>query len=186
MTFFDVERIDTAKRTISSIEGDAIEYDLPIVIPPFVGANIAYSPADVVDADRFIKTDKETLHVKGFDTVFAIGDGTNIPVSKAGVEAHLEAQVVARQLAGVAKTFDGRTSCPVDLGDGRGTFVIGSYDAPVVKLRPNRVYRLMKMMFGWTYWITLSGLMDPMINLYFLLTKPRPRAAPRRPKVQQA
>jgi sulfide:quinone oxidoreductase len=186
MTFFDVERIDTAKRTIFSIEGDAIEYDLPIVIPPFVGANIAYSPADVVDADRFIKTDKETLHVKGFDTVFAIGDGTNIPVSKAGVEAHLEAQVVARQLAGVAKTFDGRTSCPVDLGDGRGTFVIGSYDAPVVKLRPNRVYRLMKMMFGWTYWITLSGLMDPMINLYFLLTKPRPRAAPRRPKVQQA
>ena len=185
LPFFDVDSIDTSKRTISSIEGDVVEYDLPIVIPPFAGAKIAYEPADAVDADRFIKTDKETLHVDGFDSVFAIGDATNIPTSKAGVEAHLEAQVVARQLAGVAATFDGRTNCPVDLGDGRGTFVIGSFTAPVVKMRPNRLYHLMKMMFGWTYWLTLSGLLDPMLDVYFMLTKPRSRTALRNPKIQQ-
>jgi sulfide:quinone oxidoreductase len=176
MTFFDVDRIDTAKQTITSIEGDTITYDLPIIIPPFVGANIAYQPADVLDPDRFIKTDKETLLVKGFDNAFAIGDGTNIPTSKAGVEAHLEAQIVVKRLNGISATFNGRTHCPMDLGDGRGTFVIGSFDAPVVKLRPHRLYHLMKMMFGMSYWLTLKGWLDPMIDIYFWLTKPRATA----------
>ena len=177
MPFFDVDRIDTAKRTIVSIEGDTIEYDLPIVIPAFVGAKIAYEPADVVDADRFIKTDKETLHVKGFDSVFAIGDATNIPTSKAGIEAHLELQVVAKQLAGIAAKFDGRTNCPVDLGDGRGTFVIGSFTAPVVKRHPSHLDHLMKIMIGRFYWISLSGILDPIFDTYFMMTKPRPRVA---------
>jgi sulfide:quinone oxidoreductase len=186
MTFFDVDRIDPAKRTITSIEGDTIEYDLPIVIPPFVGANIAYEPASVLDPDRFIITDKETLHVKGFDSAYAIGDGTTVPTSKAGVGAHLEAGIVARQLAGVAATFDGRTHCPVDLGDGTGTFVIGSFTAPVVKKRPSRFNHLMKIMFGWFYWITLSGLLDPMLDLFFMLTKPPSRPAVKGSKTQQA
>ena len=185
MPFFDVDKIDTDARTITSIEGDTIKYDLPIVIPPFAGADIAYEPAAVVDADRFVITDKETLRVKGFDLVYAIGDGTNIPTSKAGVEAHLEAQVVAARLSGKEARFDGRTNCPFDLGDGRGTFVIGSFAAPVTKLRPNRVYHLMKMMFGWSYWLTLSGWLDPMIAIFFWLTKPRPRTASAGAKARQ-
>ena len=184
--FFDLDRIDPTNRTISSIEGDTITYDLPIIVPPFAGAKIEYEPADVLDADRFIITDKDTLHVKGFDSAFAIGDATTVPTSKAGVGAHLEAQVVAKQLGGRAATFDGRTNCPLDLGDGRGTFVIGSFTAPVMKIRPNRLYHLMKMMFGWTYWLTLSGLLDPMLDLYFLFTKPRRRTALKRPEIKQA
>lgn len=175
MPFFDVDKIDTQTRTISSIEGDNIQYDLPIVIPPFVGAAIAFEPGDVVDADRFLVTDKESLRVKGFDSVFAIGDGTNIPTSKAGIEAHLEAQVVAAQLAGKPARFDGRTNCPFDLGDGRGTFVVGSFTAPVMKIRPSRINHMMKMMFGWSYWMMLSGWLDPMVDLFFWLTKPPPR-----------
>lgn len=182
--FFDVDRIDPVKRTITSIEGDTIQYDLPIVIPPFVGARIAYEPNDIVDPDGFINTDKETLRVKGFESAFAIGDGNNVPTSKAGVEAHLEAQVVAKELAGHAATFDGRTNCPVDLADGRGTFVVGSFAAPVMKIKPNRLYHLMKMMFGWSYWMTLGGLLDWMIDFFFWLTKPRPRAAAKISKIK--
>ena len=177
MPFFDVDRIDTAERTIHSIEGDAIKYDLPIVIPPFVGAKIAYEPANVLDPDRFIITDKETLRVKGFDSAFAIGDATNIPTSKAGIEAHLEAHVVARQLSGRAAKFDGRTNCPMDLGDGRGTFVIGSFAAPVVKVRPSRINHLMKILIGWFYWISLRGTLDPIFDSYFAMTRPRPLPA---------
>lgn len=186
MTFFDVDRIDPAKRTISSIEGDTIEYDLPIVIPQFVGANIAYEPASVLDPDRFIITDKETLQVKGFDSAYAIGDGSNLPTSKAGVGAHIEAGIVARRLTGAAATFDGRTHCPVDLGDGTGTFVIGSYTAPVVKKRPSRLNHLMKIVFRWMYWMTLSGLLDPMLDLFFLLTRPPSRPPMKGSKTQQA
>lgn len=174
-TFFDVDRIDTSARKIASIEDDTIEYDLPIIVPPFTGAKIAYTPTDVVDADRFVITDKQTLQVKGYDSVFAIGDGTNIPTSKAGVEAHLEAQVVAKRLTGVAATFDGRTNCPLDLADGRGTFVIGSFTAPVQKYRPTRLDHLMKALIGRFYWLSLRGILDPVFDSYFMLTKPRPR-----------
>lgn len=174
MTFFDVDRIDPAERKIYSIEGDTIAYDLPIIIPPFAGAEIAYTPADVVDVDGFVVTDKQTLQVKGFDSVYAIGDGTNIPVSKAGIEAHLESKVVADRLSGGAATFDGRTNCPVDLADGRGAFVIGSFTAPVQKNRPSRLSRLMKAMFGRFYWLSLRGIFNPIFDSYFIFTQPRP------------
>ncbi len=177
MEFFDVDRIEPETRTIRSIEGDEIVYDLPIVIPPFVGADITYEPCDVVNEDRFLITDKETLQIKGVDRAFAIGDGSNLPTSKAGVGAHLEAKAVATALAGRPVRFTGRTHCPFDVGYGRGTFVIGSYDAPVVKARPSRVKRLMKMAFEWIYWISLSGVIEPVFTVYFKLTAPKPAPA---------
>ncbi len=172
LTFFDVDRIDPSSRTIHSIEGDQIQYDLPIIIPPFVGAEIAYEPATVIDEDRFVVTDKLSLRIKGFDTAFAIGDATNLPTSKAGVGAHLEAKVVANLLRGAPAEFNGRTHCPVDLGYGQGTFVIGSYRAPVVKYRPSRLNHLMKMTMGHIYWLSLRGTLEPVFDWYFARTNP--------------
>ena len=172
LTFFDVDRIDPATSTIYSIEGDEIRYDLPIVIPPFAGADITYEPAGVLDESRFVLTDKLTLRVRGTDTAFAIGDGTNLPTSKSGVGAHLEAKVVAKTLAGHPAAFTGRTHCPFDLGYGRGTFVTGSYQSPVVKSPPSRLKHLMKMMFGRVYWLSLRGVLEPVFDLYFRLTDP--------------
>jgi len=171
-TFFDVDRIDATARSIVSIEGETISYDLPIVIPPFIGANIAYDPPECVDADRFVIVDKETLQVKGVDSAFAIGDGAGVPTSKAGVGAHLEAQVVARRLGGLPVTFDGRTNCPLDLGDGRGMFVVGSFEAPVQRYRPSRISRMMKATMGKIYWMSLRGTLEPLFRLYFAITKP--------------
>lgn len=37
LPFFDVDRIDLEASTITSIEGDEIHYDLPVVIPPLSG-----------------------------------------------------------------------------------------------------------------------------------------------------
>ncbi len=181
MTFFDLDRIDPQTKTLYSIEGDEIQYDLPIIIPPFIGADINYEPADVLDQSRLLKTDKLTLRVMGFDNVYAIGDGTNLPTSKSGVGAHLEAKVVASMLAGKPAAFGGRTHCPVDLAHGKGTFVIGSYDAPVVKLQPSRLNHLMKMMFGRIYWLSLRGLLEPMFDVYFKLTEPKPPKSKQRP-----
>jgi len=172
MTFFDVDRIDPETRTISSIAGDEIQYDLPIIIPPFVGAEIAYEPASVLDANRFVVTDKQSLRIKGFDDAFAIGDATNLPTSKAGVGAHLEAKVVARLLEGAPAEFHGRTHCPMDLAYGLGTFVIGSYTAPVLKYPPNRLNHLMKAMMGHIYWVSLRGTLEPVFDWYFARTDP--------------
>lgn len=172
VTFFNVDRVDPAARTLSSIEGETLSYDLPIIIPPFVGADIAYEPPEVVDANRFLVTDKTTLRIRGVDDAYAIGDATNLPTSKAGVGAHLEARVVARLLSGEPAAFTGRTHCPMDLGDGRGTFVIGSYTAPVVKYPPSRFNHLMKMAMGHIYWLSLRGYLEPLFDWYFARTDP--------------
>lgn len=172
MTFFDVDTIDPRKRIITSIEGDTITYDLPIIIPPFIGADIAYEPATVLDESRFLKTDKTTLAIEGYENAFAIGDATNAPTSKSGVSAHLEAKVVAKNLAGGHAEFNGRTHCPMDLAYGNGTFVIGSYTAPVVKYRPSRLRHFMKMAMGRIYWLSLRGLLEPIFDWYFRRTAP--------------
>jgi len=172
MTMFDVDRIEPGAQTIFSIEGDRIDYDLPIIIPPFMGAQINYQPASVLDQSRFVKADKASLRIAGFENAFAIGDANNLPTSKAGVGAHLEANLVARAMCGKRVAFNGRTNCPVDLGDGRGTFVIGSYTAPVLKHPPSRLNLLMKMIMERIYWISLRGAMEPVFDLYFKVTDP--------------
>ena len=174
-TFFDVDRIDPETFSITSIEGDVIECDLPILVPPFVGAPIAYEPV-VVDASGFVVVDQRTLRIKGVENAFAIGDATNLPTSKSGVGAHLEAKVVARTLSGVTTSFDGRTNCPLDVGGGFGTFVAGSYDAPVVPAPPTRLKHLMKMGFARIYWLSLRGVLDPAFDVYFRATRPPPAA----------
>lgn len=178
LTFFDVDRIDAGTSTIFSIEGDEIHYDLPIVIPPFVGADIDYEPADVLDESRFVVTDRRTLRIEGAERAFAIGDANNLPTSKAGVGAHLEAKVVARTLSGKPATFDGRTNCSLDVGGGRSTYIVGSYDAPVVKLRPTRFRHLTELGFSKIFWWSLRGWVEPAVEAYFKLTEPAPRKAP--------
>ena len=171
-TFFDLDRIDPGTRTLTSIEGDVIECDLPIVVPAFVGADIVYEPAETLDASSFVVTDPRTLRIKGVESAFAIGDGTSLSTSKSGVGAHLEAKVVAKTLNGTPAVFGGRTHCPFDVGGGRATFVAGTYDTPVVPSPPTRLKHLMKMAFARVYWASLRGLLDPVLDVYFRLTDP--------------
>lgn len=181
-TFFDVDRVDPATGAISSIEGETIECDLPILIPPFVGSDLNVEPQSVLDESHFVKVDRETLRVPGYDNVYAIGDAAHLPTSKAGVGAHLEAKVVARELRGQPARFDGRTNCPMDLGDGRGTFVIGTYSAPVINYAPSRLKLVMKHAMGRMYWVSLRGWLEPVFDTYFRATSPdrrRPRGQPR-------
>ncbi len=180
LTFFDLDHIDPDTRTLTSIEGDVIECDLPIVIPPFVGADVSYEPLETLDASRFVITDQRTLRVKGADNAFAVGDATSLPTSKSGVGAHLEAKVVARTLNGAPAVFEGRTHCPFDVAGGRATFVAGTYRAPVVPSPPSRMKHLMKMGFARLYWVSLRGVLDPVFDVYFRLTDPA-RAARRAP-----
>ncbi|MDE2489724.1 MAG: FAD-dependent oxidoreductase [Elusimicrobia bacterium] len=180
-TVFDVESVDPATGTIRSLEGDELRCDLPVIVPPFAGAAIEYEPADVLDEDRFLAADKATLRLKGVDDAYAIGDAAALPTSKAGVGAHLQAKVVAAELTGKPAAFDGRTHCPFDLGDGTGVFVTSSYSARAVPCRPRRLNLWMKKLMPRVYWLSLSGLLEPIFDAYFALTAPQAAPAPPAP-----
>ncbi len=169
VTFFDVESIDPAKHTITSLEGDTLQYDFAALVPPHVGAGIV---KDFCDENGFVKTDKETLQIGNFDDAYCIGDATNISTSKSGVTAHLESKIVAQRLLGIDARFDGRTNCPMEVGGHKATFVIGSYTQPVVKLKPSTFNYFLKMGMKYGAWQTLRTKMDFVMDWYFARTDP--------------
>lgn len=172
VTFFDVDTIDPENKVIKSISGDTLNYDLPIIVPPCTGVDIEYNPATILTDDKFIKVDKYTMKVEGFDKVFAIGDANNLPTSKTGVTAHLEAKVLADILEGKDSKFSGRINCPFDTAYGKGTFVIADYTHPVVPYPVTRFKHFMKIMMARIYWSTLKGNLDFVFDFYFNYTAP--------------
>jgi sulfide:quinone oxidoreductase len=97
-----------------------------------------------------MQVDRNTL-LTSHEHVFAIGDVVSIPLEmgkplpKAGVFAHPQAVVVAKNIAreitgrGESATFDGHGECFVEVGDGRAGFGKGNFYAeptPDVRLYP--------------------------------------------------
>lgn len=172
MTFFDLDTIDVEKKTITSIEGDSLTYDLPIIVPPHKGTNIKIIPDTVQDEDRFIKADKKYMNIIGYDDAFAVGDCNTLPTSKTGVTAHLEAMAVSEIIQGRYAEFSGRINCPFDTAYGKATFVIADYNNPAVPYPPTRLKHIMKMSMARIYWMTLMGTADPIFDQFFNFTRP--------------
>jgi len=172
VTFFNVESVDAAKREIYSLEGESLPYDLLIMVPPHQGADVILK-SGIGDVDGWIPTDKNTMRVRGHENVYAIGDATDIPVSKTGVTAHLEAIVAANNIVSSIRErahvyrYNGRINCPFEMGSGKASFVVGSYDMPVKEIQPSRIRYAMKKAFARFYWRTLFGSWDWLFNIYF-------------------
>jgi sulfide:quinone oxidoreductase len=172
VTFFNVDSVDPVKRELTSLEGESLNYDLLIMVPPHRGADLVMK-SGIGDSDGWIPTDKNSLRINGYENEYAIGDATNIPVSKTGVTAHLQAMVAARNIAASVRNrselykYNGRINCPFEMGSGKAAFVVGSYDMPVKEIHPNRIRYLMKKVFANFYWHTLSGNWDWLLNTYF-------------------
>jgi sulfide:quinone oxidoreductase len=172
ITFFNVESVDPTKKEIYSLEGESQSYDLLILVPPHRGADVVIK-SGIGDADGWIPTDKNTMRIIGHENAYAIGDATNIPVSKTGVTAHLEAITAASNIASAIRQrrelykYNGRINCPFEMGSGKAAFVVGSYDMPVKEIHPSRIRYMMKKVFARFYWRTLSGSLDWLFSLYF-------------------
>ena len=172
VTFFNVESVDPTKKEMYSLEGESQSYDLLIMVPPHRGADVVVK-SGIGDADGWIPADKNTMRIIGHENAYAIGDATNIPVSKTGVTAHLEAITATDNIVSAIRQgselhkYNGRINCPFEMGSGKAAFVIGSYDMPVKEIHPSRVRYMMKKAFAKFYWRTLSGSLDWLFSLYF-------------------
>jgi sulfide:quinone oxidoreductase len=112
----------------------------------------------------WLPTDPHTLQVGGRRNVYALGDATDLPLSKAGSTAHFEAPVVAervaaavqgREPAGKHAAYEGRVMCFFEVGDGKGTLLQFDYQHPPRPPKPNRLWHLGKLVFNKTYWHTV-------------------------------
>ena len=163
-TFFNVEAIDPERKVVQSLEGEELPYDLLILVPPHKGAQVVIDSGLAPGRGGWLPTDRETLQVGGRPDVYALGDATDLPLSKAGSTAHFEAPVVAERIAAAidgrevdAKhgLYHGKVMCFFEVGDGKGTLLQFDYDHPPKPPKPNRLWHLGKIVFNKTYWHTV-------------------------------
>ena len=159
-TFFNVESVDAEKRTVSSIEGETAEYDLLVLVPPHKGSAVVID-SGLGDAGGWIPTDRSTLAHKEYERIFAIGDATDLPISKSGSTAHFEAPIVASRIASFVRgtapkaAYGGRVMCFLETGGGRATSLRFDYAHPPVPPKPSRLWHWAKWIFNRAYWVTV-------------------------------
>ena len=160
-TFFNVEAIDPVRKVVRSLEGEELHYDLLVLVPPHHGAQFLIDSGLAPAPGGWLPTDHHTLTVGGRPNVYALGDATDLPLSKAGSTAHYEAPIVADRIEAWATfkplddkhgSYSGRVMCFFEIGDGKGTLLRFDYDHPPRPPKPNRLWHLGKMLFNKTYW----------------------------------
>jgi sulfide:quinone oxidoreductase len=159
-TFFNVESVDPAAGVVESLEGEKAEYDLLVLVPPHRG-QLVIDESSLGDPGGWLPTDRHTLQLEGHERIFAIGDATNLPISKSGSTAHFEAPVVASRIASLVRgtapksNYGGRVMCFLETGDGRATALRFDYEHPPIPPRPSRAWHAAKWMFNRLYWETI-------------------------------
>ena len=163
-TFFNVEAIDPERKVVTSLEGEELGYDLLVLVPPHRGQQLVIDSGLAPAPGGWLPTDRHTLRVGGRPDIFALGDATDLPLSKAGSTAHFEAPVVAegivaalegRAPTGPHASYEGRVMCFFEVGDGKGTLLRFDYEHPPKPPKPNALWHLGKIAFNKTYFHTV-------------------------------
>ena len=162
-----VKSVDAASRRIEFANGAQANFDVLAYVPPHRAPRVIRESALAGDTG-WIPVDRHSLATR-FPGVYALGDVVSIPLAlgkplpKAGVFAHGEAEVVARNIAaaivgGAADgRFNGHGECFVEVGNGKAGFGGGDFYAepkPAITLHaPSWRWHLGKVLFEklWLY-----------------------------------
>ncbi len=174
VTEFAAGEVDGAGGRLVSYDGREEAFDLLVTVPAHAGAAYVERSTGLGDALGFVPTDLHTLQSTAAPEVFAIGDATNLPSSKAGSVTHFEADVltanVLRHLRGepLEGAFDGHANCFVETGFKKALLIDFNYETeplpgtfplagvgPLRLLAESRANHLGKLLFQWIYWHAL-------------------------------
>ena len=147
-------------RRIEFTNGAGAEFDLLVYVPP-IRPPRALAGSGLVDESGWVRVDRQTMATR-YPGVYALGDVTMIPLSmgkplpRAGVFAHNQAEVVARNVArdlggkGHEARFDGHGACFIETGGGKAGYGAGDFygePRPAVKVRrPSRLWHAGKVL----------------------------------------
>ncbi len=169
-TDFMTMEVDADRRTLVSYDEREVPYDLLVTVPVNMGAAFV-ERSGLGDELNYVEVDKHTFLSTKADNIFAVGDASNVPTSKAGSVAHFAVDVFVHNfcehIAGKPMTerFDGHANCFVESGDGKGLLIDFNYDVeplpgkypipgvgPFSLLKETRLNHRGKLAFKWAYW----------------------------------
>ena len=170
VTEFATGEVDGAGGRLLAYDGREVPFDLLVTVPLHGGAAFVEQSPGLGDDLGFVPTNTRTLQSSVKPNVFAIGDATNIPTSKAGSVTHFEADVltgnILRFISGeeLDASFDGHTSCFVETGFRKALMIDFNYEVeplpgryptvagPLPLLKESRLNHMAKLAFQSLYW----------------------------------
>jgi sulfide:quinone oxidoreductase len=172
VTDFNTALVDGDGCKIVSYDDRTVPFDLAVVVPLHSGASYVGRSPGLGDELDFVPTDEHTLQSKAKPNVFALGDATNVPASKAGSVTHFEGDVLVENIAHylanepLDASYDGHANCFIETGFQKALLIDFNYDTEPLPghfptalglplLKESRVNHLGKLLFEWVYWHSL-------------------------------
>jgi sulfide:quinone oxidoreductase len=170
VTEFATGEVDGRKGRLVSYDEREVPFDLLVTVPLHGGAPYVARSPGLGDELGFVQTDPFTLQARAASNVFAIGDATNLPTSKAGSVTHFEADILTENVDRFVRdrpltgAFDGHANCFVETGFKKALLIDFNYETeplpgrfpghagPLPLLAESRLNHLGKLMFQWFYW----------------------------------
>jgi sulfide:quinone oxidoreductase len=179
---FNIERVDQENNKIIDYAETEVPYDLLVTVPTNMGDEVIRR-SGMGDDLNYVPTNKGTLQTLDHENIFAIGDATNLPASKAGSVAHFEAEIltenILRYIHGepLKDEFDGHSNCFIETGGGKALLIDFNYThepvegtfpfpgvGPLRLLKESRMNHMGKLAFRWVYWnMLLKGVPIPFV-----------------------
>lgn len=177
---FAISDVDSSKNVIHSYDGRELGYDLLVSIPTNMGADVL-ERSGIGDDLNYVPVDKFTMQSKRWENVWAVGDTTNLPSSKAGSVAHFQHETavhnILQHIQGKApdEQFDGHSLCYIESGAGKAILIDFNYDVEPVEgtypvpgigpfqlLKETTINHWGKLIFRYMYWSMMAGINVPL------------------------
>ena len=172
VTEFNAGEVDGVGGKLISYDERELDFDLLVTVPLHGGAAYVERSPGLGDALGFVPTDKATLQSPVKPNVFALGDATDLPTSKAGSVTHFEAEVLTDNIARYLRDdeleplYDGHVNCFIETGFKKALLIDFNYEVEPLPghfptafglplLRESRLNHIGKLAFQWVYWHAL-------------------------------
>jgi sulfide:quinone oxidoreductase len=172
VTEFNTGEVEGVGGRLISYDEREVPFDLAVVIPVHNGAPFVTKSSGLGDALGFVATNEHTLQSLAAPNVFAIGDATSIPISKAGSVTHFEGEILVENITRFLNrqpldaSYDGHVNCFIETGFSKAMLIDFNYDVEpetghypghvgLPLLKESRLNHLGKLMFQWFYWHVL-------------------------------
>ena len=130
---FVIERIDAETKTMASMDEREISFDLLVTTPVNIGADYI-ARSGLGDELNYVPTDKHNFLSEKFQSIFVLGDASNIPTSKAGSVAHFAIDLFTENFVNYVNnrpmehSFDGHANCFIESGHGKALLIDFNYE----------------------------------------------------------
>jgi len=173
VTEFATGQVDGAAGRLVSYDERTVDFDLLVTVPLHVGQDYVGRSPGLGDSLKFVPTDPHTLQAKRKVNIFALGDATDLPSSKAGSVVHFQAEILAPNIRAFLEGrpldpgFDGHSNCFIETGFEKALLIDFNYKVeplpgkfpfalgPMSLLTESRLNHLGKLAFRWAYWNVL-------------------------------